>query len=72
MFCVTTFYKIFALSAEDSIKMQNDIKSIMQANDIKGTVLIGENEGINATIAALPENLAKFYDYTKSHSLLND
>ncbi len=65
-FVVATFYKIFDLSDADAKISQEEIRTIMQQNNIKGTVLLGAHEGINGTISGAREDVNKFYNFTQN------
>lgn len=62
-FVVTTFYKFVDLP--DFIERRVKFVKFCNENNIKGTILLGE-EGINSTLTATRENIDKFYSFLKS------
>jgi len=67
---ITAFYKIFKLSEEDANTLLSEIKNLMTVNEIKGTVLLGYNEGINGTVAGSSEAIAEFHRFFENNSVL--
>lgn len=62
-FLITTFYK-FAL-VEDADCLQESLIFHCKENNIKGTILIGD-EGINGTVAGSAESIESFKSFLKS------
>ncbi|WP_161982811.1 oxygen-dependent tRNA uridine(34) hydroxylase TrhO [Candidatus Deianiraea vastatrix] len=69
---ITAMYNIFKLSESDIEPLQKAIRKVMEENGIKGTMLLGVNEGINGTIAGLPESIDKFYEFIRSNPLISN
>ena len=71
-FVVTTFYKIFSLSLADAEMLREKIRSYMQDLNIKGTILLGANEGINATISGPRDAINQFYQFVNGVNIIAD
>ena len=69
---ITAFYKIFKLSQEDANTLLIDIKNLMSSNNIKGTVLLGYNEGINGTVAGSHDGIRAFHNFFNNHTVLKN
>ncbi len=68
-FLTAALYKFVSLP--DYAALQANIHAVCVAHHIKGTILLAE-EGINGTIAGLPENVHKVLDYLKQDPRFND
>ena len=62
-FLVTALYKFVAL--DDYQTLQKPLKRFCIAHNIYGTVLLAR-EGVNGTVAGLPDSIEKFLHYIKS------
>lgn len=72
MYIVTAFYKIFHLSINDAEILRDKMKLFMLQNNLKGTILLGQNEGVNSTISGKRDDIDKFYAFVKSEPLISD
>ena len=57
---------------DECLNLQFELKKVMLENDLKGTILLGENEGINSTIAGSRQGIDNFYAFVGSHLLIFD
>ncbi len=68
-YLVSSFYKFVRLTNLEQKK--KDWQAYCQQKEIKGTILLA-SEGINATIAGLPEAIAEVLALLKTETELND
>lgn len=64
-FLAANFYRFARLNHEDLLVISKDIKDVLAKNNIKGTILLAQ-EGINCTIAGLPNDLKLSINFIKN------
>ena len=65
---ISTFYKFCKI--QDLPLFRNKLLQFCKQNSILGTILLGE-EGINATVCALQEDIKKVYEYLSQYEFFN-
>lgn len=64
-FQIAAFYEFKSLEASRLDSLKNDIREVMSANAIRGTMILAL-EGFNATVCGTPENIRSFLQACES------
>src|SRR5687768_6265218 len=68
-YCIASFYKFVDLPDFENMKFP--MLDVMREHHVWGTVILA-NEGINGSVAAIPEDLEYFYQHLREYSALQD
>ena len=68
-FHIASFYRFFSFPEYET--WQSPLLALMQKQRMTGTILLAD-EGINATVAGLPEGMHQLYEKIRSHPELTD